>query len=554
MKLDEAVATNASGVKEKDWLAWVFLAIAWFAALGTHSLFDPDEGRYAEIPREMFASGDWITPMLNGLPYFEKPPLQYWATTALYSLVGPSEAASRFWAFALAFGCLPLTYWLARGLGFARPIAWRAVFLLAVSPFFVLLGHVNLLDQGFTFFSLVALATFLVGQNADAERHARLLITAWCALAAAVLSKGLVALVLTGGTLVLYAAVQRDATFLKRIWQPIGFALFMLLVVPWFVLVELRNPGFSQFFFVHEHFARFLTKAHRRDGPVWYFLPLVLLAVLPAFGAWRRGISSAWRDAERDGGFPALRSLVLWCAFVLVFFSVSRSKLPPYVLPLVPPLMLMLARVMDDDVRASGRALLVQTVLISLGVVAMLLFDRKRDGVVDVPVYWACGLAVASVAIAWLLRVWRRPRAQHALWMPIAMSALFAWQGLLVAYAVLPPERSSRDMVRAIRDEIRPTTRLFSVRQYRHSLSFYLGRTMTLVDYRGELDEGVRRLGEGDPLRYIGDLKTFVEVWREQKDAIAFIDSGSLDALRAEGFEGRPLAEDDPRSIVMARR
>ena len=554
MTADEATRAAPSSSKRDDWIAWFFLALAWFATIGAYSLFDPDEGRYAEIPREMWASGDWITPMLNGLPYFEKPILQYWATAALYSVFGVSEIVSRLFAFGMAFACLPLTYWLARGLNQSRDIAWRAVFFLAVSPFFILVGHINLLDQAFTFFVLAALTAFLHAQSATPDRRNLLLITAWVALAAAVLSKGIAAFVLTGGTLVLHAIVHRDRGFLARIWSLPGFLIFWILVLPWFLLVEQRNPGFSEFFFLHEHFARFLTKVHRRDGPLWYFVPILLLAMLPVFGTWRDGLVRAWREPRDTRNFPALRFLVLWCAFVFVFFSVSQSKLPPYLLPVIPPLALLLARAVDDDQRASRRTLSIQTGVIFLGVVAMLLFDRRRDGVIDPPVYWACGVSVTAIIVAWSLRWWRQPATQHAAWMPVALAAMFAWQGLLAAYAILPPERSSRALVRDIGAEIRPATRLYSVRQYRHSLSFYLGRTLILVGYKGELEEGLRRVGEITPPRYIDDLRSFVEAWNADRDAVAFIEPGVLAELQTLGFSGRRLTSDDPRSVVMARQ
>ena len=554
MTADEAVRSPSSSSKRDDRAAWFFLALAWFATIGAYSLFDPDEGRYAEIPREMWVSGDWITPMLNGLPYFEKPILQYWVTAALYSVFGVSEVVSRLFAFATAFACLPLVFWLARGLNQSREIAWRAVFFLAVSPFFILVGHINLLDQAFTLFVLIALTVFLHAQNATSVRRSQLLVVAWIALAAAVLSKGIAAFVLTGGALVLHALVHRERGFLARIWSLSGFLIFWVILLPWFLLVEQRNPGFSEFFFLHEHFARFFTKVHHRDGPLWYFVPILLLAILPMFGTWREGLARAWREPHATPSFPALRFLVLWCAFVFVFFSVSQSKLPPYLLPVIPPLVLLLARAVDDDARASRRALVIQTGIILLGVIAMLMFDRRRDGVVDPPVYWACGVSVTAIVVAWFLRWWRQPTTQHAAWMPVALAAMFAWQGLLAAYAILPPERSSRDLVQDIGSQISPATRLYSVRQYRHSLSFYLGRTLTLVDYKGELEEGLRRVGDTSPPRYIDDLHSFVEAWNAERDAVAFIEPEALTELQALGFSGRRLASDDPRSVVMARR
>src|SRR6478752_3982070 len=119
---------------------WILLGILWLASLPVRPLFDPDEGRYAEIPREMAASGDWVTPTLNDLKYFEKPPLQYWATAGLYSIFGVHEWTARVWAAVLAFLCIPLTFAFALGIGYSRNTALVAASLLAVNPYFALSG------------------------------------------------------------------------------------------------------------------------------------------------------------------------------------------------------------------------------------------------------------------------------------------------------------------------------------------------------------------------------------------------------------------------------
>src|SRR3954447_13416148 len=128
--------------------AIVALALAWSAGLEFRGLFQPDEGRYAEISREMLVSGDWITPRLDGLKYFEKPPLQYWATAAVYSAFGVSEWTARIWTVGLAFLCLPMVFgWTARLYG--QTAGFAALTALAVSPYFELIAHLNLLDAGF---------------------------------------------------------------------------------------------------------------------------------------------------------------------------------------------------------------------------------------------------------------------------------------------------------------------------------------------------------------------------------------------------------------------
>src|SRR5882724_8493821 len=247
------------------WRAWVVLGAAWFATLQTRPLLDPDEGRYAEIPREMLASGDWITPRFDGLKYFEKPPLQYWATAVAYRAFGLEQWSSRLWNVGLAFA------WVARLYGGDR--ALLALTALAVSPFFVIVGHLNLLDGAFTIWLTGAVLAFTLAQTTPpasaAER--RWMLGAWGAAALAVLSKGIVVGVLAGAALILYTLSERDTRTWRRLHPGAGLALFTAIAAPWFVVVSLRNPSFPGFFFVYEHFTRFLTTVHQRAEPWWYF-------------------------------------------------------------------------------------------------------------------------------------------------------------------------------------------------------------------------------------------------------------------------------------------
>src|SRR5262249_56118877 len=132
------------------WLPWALRAGGWFATIQLRPMLDPDEGRYAEIPREMLASGDFVTSRFNDLKYFEKPPLQYWATAGVYALFGLTEWTSRAWSVGLAFACLPLVFaWVRRLYG--DDAALTAVAALGVSPLFIVIRHLNLLDAAFTF-------------------------------------------------------------------------------------------------------------------------------------------------------------------------------------------------------------------------------------------------------------------------------------------------------------------------------------------------------------------------------------------------------------------
>ena len=310
----------------------------WFANLGGRALQHPDEGRYAEIAREMLVTQDFLTPRLNGLKYFEKPPLQYWLTAASFASFGATEWAARF-ASALAT-------WLAVvAIGYA---GWRiasptigvyAALALSGSIWYFGLAHILTLDALLCACLAVALAAFLVAQVGTISRRERLLsmLLAWAAIAGAMLTKGLVALAIPGASLVLYSLLTRDWAVWKRLELAPGLLVFAALAAPWFILVSRANPGFAQFFFVHEHVERFLTTEHHRTGAWWYFVPLVLVGLLPWIGVFISGLRGAWRlPAMQENGFAWARFCLVWTAFVFMFFSASSSKLPSYILPLFP--------------------------------------------------------------------------------------------------------------------------------------------------------------------------------------------------------------------------
>ena len=227
--------------------------VIWFSNLDSRKLIKPDEGRYAEISREMAASRDWVTPRLNGIKYFEKPPLHYWVTATAFSLFGPHEWTARLWsALSGVLGVILAWYGGQRLFGAAAGV--YAAVVLGSSLMYVVVGHLNTLDMGLTLFLFAALCAFLLAQRdqATARENAVWMHTAWAAMAGAVLSKGLVGIVIPGATLVLYTLIQRDWRPWGRLHLISGSLLFLAITAPWFVLVSMRNPEFAWFFFVHE--------------------------------------------------------------------------------------------------------------------------------------------------------------------------------------------------------------------------------------------------------------------------------------------------------------
>jgi 4-amino-4-deoxy-L-arabinose transferase-like glycosyltransferase len=525
------------------WLVWLLLALAWCASLQVRPMLDPDEGRYAEIPREMLASGDWITPRFNDLKYFEKPPLQYWATAALFAVFGLDEWSSRLWSVGLAFACLALVFaWTGRLFG--RDSALSALTALGVSPYFLVVGHLNLLDGAFTFWLTAAVLAFTVAQSAaprsSAERN--WMLAAWALAALAVLSKGIVVLVLAGGTLILYTLLERDLITWRRLHVLPGLALFLLVSAPWFVAVSLRNPSFPGFFFVHEHFARFLTTVHQRVEPWWFFLPLLFAAVVPWLVPLARGTRDAWQEAappEPAGPFRPRRFLLLYAALTLVFFSASGSKLAPYILPMVPVLAALAGAVARDPEQLARHAVRVGAGFVPLVAAGLLVYSARRNSYVPrEALTWAFAASAASLAALAALPLLRGRRLSTVV--ATVAAASLAWQFLLCEYTAIPPSRSARDLVDAVRPFIDPHTALYSVGQYRETISPYLGRTLQLAGYEGELRFGL----DEEPSRRMSTAQ-FAARWSAGGPAVAFFDPGVWDTWRRRGLPGRVIAADN---------
>jgi 4-amino-4-deoxy-L-arabinose transferase-like glycosyltransferase len=317
----------------------------------------------------MVASGDWTTPRLNDIKYFEKPALQYWATAAAYTLFGEHQWTARLWSALTGFLGVLMVFFTGRRL-FGEEAGWNSALVLASSLLYVLIGHVNTLDMGVSFLLSAAVCAFCLAQSdaSAARERRRWMLAAWAALALALLSKGLIGLVLPGAALVLYILIERDWRLARGLHLAPGLALFLAITVPWFVAVSLANPEFARFFFIHEHFERFLTKQHGRYQAPYYFLPVLLAGMLPWTVTLVDALARAWKRAP-EKRFQAQRFLLLWAAVVFVFFSASSSKLVSYILPLFPALALLTGARLA---RIGARALAWQALPAALAGIAVL--------------------------------------------------------------------------------------------------------------------------------------------------------------------------------------
>lgn len=530
-------------------------AAVWFSNIEYRKLVNPDEGRYAEIPREMVASGDWTTPRLNGIKYFEKPALQYWATATAYTLFGEHAWTARLWSVLTGFLGVFMVFFTGRRL-FGTGAGWYAALVLGSSLLWVLIGHVNTLDMGVSFFLSAAVCAFLLAQqdSADAGARGRWMLAAWTAAALAVLSKGLIGLALPGTTLVLYVLIERDWRLAGRLHLAAGTTLLLALTLPWFVAVSRANPEFFHFFFIHEHFERFLTKQAGRYQPPWYFIPVLLAGMLPWTLTLIDALARSWKREPRQR-FQVQRFLLLWSAVVFVFFSASDSKLVSYILPIFPALALLIGVRLTQ---LGARALAWQALPAALSGVAVLalLPGIERYASREVPAamfhdyaYWlmpaAVSLVAGAAACAWLAAR-RKPNAAIAV---LACAGLAFAQLALSGHESLSRANSAYYIAQQIKPELKPDMPFYSVDTYDQSLQFYLRRTTTMVAYKDELGFGIAQ----EPEKFIPDVARFEQIWNADHDALALMSPGIYDKMRAQGLPMRLVAR-DTRRVIVARR
>ena len=315
-------------------------AIAFFFGLGRLSLVGPDEPRFAEAAREMFVTGDYITPRVAGEAAFDKPALLYWAIAGAFRLFGVNEFAARLPSALAALVCVLFLYHaIARTLSYR--LAWIAAMALATTLFFIGLSRAVIMDMTFT--ATVAVALFCVYVCSITTGRTRLLYwtTAAVATGMSVLAKGLIGILLIAGiSIITYGLTRQPRGLNWRAWA-MGFVIFLAIVALWYVPVTLVNGhAFIDEFIIKHHFRRFLTNRYQHPQPVWFF-PAVTLAGLLPWTFFLLPATARLRRIKPRSGEPKDTLLTLawiWLLVPLIFFSISQSKLPSYILPAFPAL------------------------------------------------------------------------------------------------------------------------------------------------------------------------------------------------------------------------
>jgi 4-amino-4-deoxy-L-arabinose transferase-like glycosyltransferase len=534
-------------------LLWLLAAVLWFGPLDSTHLFEPDEGRYGEIPREMVASGDWVTPRLDAIKYFEKPPLQYWASALALRLFGQHEWSVRLWPALAGFLGLVLSGALARRLYDGRT-ALLTVIIQGSSLLYLALGRIVTLDMSLCFSLQIAMTALVLlaqrtppgpagGPVGVAAGRWRWPVMLGVGVTLAVLSKGLVGILIPGAVAALYMVWMRDWTLPWRAQQWWTLLVLAVLGAPWFLLVAARNPEFAHFFFIVQHVERFVSRAgFDRYEPAWFFVPVLLLGFLPWTTLLPRALLQAWNAAR--SGERASAMLLVWAGFVFAFFSVSQSKLIPYILPMVPALALLCGRSLAamSAVRMARHLTLIVLLGGALGLLILLLWPLPAAAHL---VAQASSRSILGYACAWLLLAagaalgvhWARQARPLA---AAAAAGLGAWmmaQSALLATEQLPRMQQLVRLEQRTLPWIGNSTHIYCVNDYWQPLPYYWRRPCTLVGYRGELDFGLQQ----EPWLARSTLEQFASEWRSQSDALAILRPADFLQLQALGLPMRVI-------------
>jgi len=546
-------------------LCAMLAAILYLPALGRPALWEPDEGRYAEIAREMVLAHDYVTPRDNWVRYFEKPPLVYWAEAFSIRLLGANEFAVRLPAALSSVAEVTVTAALGEAM-FGAAVGLAAAMVLALSPLVFGFARFATLDPTLALFITAALGAFWAAARPPGFESAasrRWFLLSATLVAAGTLTKGPVALVLTGAIGLAWLLTERRAREILRMPWLGAIAIYGAIVAPWFVLAARRNPEFLRFFFIHEHVERYLENTEHGWGPyffvvvtiagMWpwiYFVPMGVRELMRA----RTGGHDAAAPEQRPEAQGALAFMLWWFGIILIFFSIPRAKLGSYILPALAPLAIVagcaLCRLPRLGVsglrRLFGTLALFNLAATAAVAIARIYFASHAEAMLLADALAAMAMLTAA-SLACLAIVWRG-RCVAAATGALALGVVMALGVMVKTRTDAQPLGSYRELARAIAPYLRPGCRLASYRHFVQSLPFYTGHREALVDYRGEL--APFGLGPDARASFIATDADLAQLWHGPACAVLVVNRNDLPHVRAllgsaatvVGCEGKKLA------------
>ncbi len=487
-----------TGARTLTVLAVAVALVCCLARLGAYPLLQPDEGRNAEVAREMDARGEWLVPTYDGLPYLDKPAFYFRLVGLSLAAFGENETAARLPGALAALAVLALAYGFARRSYGARAAA-LTVLVVGTTPLVVAFARIVIFDMVLAVCVVAAiLAGYVAEEREGAPRARRYLLGAACA-GIATLVKGPVGFLLPVLVLAGFHVLNRSPGAIRRLFAPLNLLVFFAIVLPWFFGVAHRRPDFPYYGLVEESLHRFTSPQFHRSAPVWYYVPVIAGVFFPWSLLLPESLAAAWRARAR--WTRPDRLLIAWVLVAVVFFSLSQSKLPGYVLTAVVALGILVARVLDLAFAPEGRARrLVLRGAVALAVLAalgagLLALSRSTPGGLPALLHLRGGdvqrLASAGGALLWTFAILAAAAAVAAARRDVRVAAgalalpplllLTVGFGAARAYA---EASSARPLARQL-PALPPDAEVACLQCLPNGLPFYLRRTVTVITADG---------------------------------------------------------------------
>lgn len=532
--------TNHPINRDHTWwidLFWIGFGLTFIYALflGTRPLFVPDEGRYAEIAREMVANGDYITPYLNGIKYFEKPILFYWLSAAMIKIGGLNLWALRTTNVLLGVICCLNTYWTTRTL-YDRTTGVLAALLLGSSTLFCVMSHMISLDLPVTVFLTLCLNAFLLAIHQPPSRHRHLLLLAAATFAAcAVLIKGLIGIVFPCLIVGAWIALMNEWRLLRHLYLPTCILVFLLVAAPWHLLVGQRNPEFYYFYFIKQHFLRYTMLKVGHYQPVWFFIPNLIIGFFPWImllpQAIKNALPTTW-STRREKSTELF--FLLWAVIIFAFFSFSKSKLIPYIVPVMPPLAMLVAiyvrKALNQPATKGMKFGFCFMAAFAIAVSALLIYFPRHSRLPDpetATLYLTIAAALLSVGFLLACLAALNNKILRAIVIAIVTNSLF----LVIIQAAMPAidTRTILPLANIIKQVAKPDEEIIAYNQYYQDLPFYLQRRVTILNWKNEMSYGMQHQDTREWM--ITDL-TFWQRWHGPKRVFAMMGTVDYDRFK----------------------
>ncbi|NRA90309.1 MAG: phospholipid carrier-dependent glycosyltransferase [Simkaniaceae bacterium] len=481
----------------KDLVSLVLLISLFFGAfLGTRPLSVPDEGRYTEIPREMVVTGDYITPRLNGVKYFEKPALMYWLTASSIKNFGINKWALRFWPALFALIGALATYLFGRRF-YNRQTGIAASLILSSTLLYYAHSRILILDMPVSVFLTLTLFSFFAAVFESNQHRKRLFLAGFFTFSAgALLTKGLMGIALPGCIILIWSFISKKTEALKLAFNPWGILWFLALALPWHILASLKNPEFFDFYIIHEQILRFLTSVHKRVQPFWFFAPIVLVGLFPWVGFLPTTLKETYQSIKSKSPTHLTDLfLVIWICFIFLFFSAASSKLIPYIVPIFPALALLIGRVVAkaweakqfQDYKLSLNLFRIVTITLILAAPIALYYEEQLNNTLVTP-YAAMMVSILFIGLLCTF-IFQHKKKMKATLLSIGLSGALMYLPLNKAWVHLEG-RSIHPIAMTLKEQLDPEDLVISWHRYYQDLPPYIERITYVVDYLTEMSFG----------------------------------------------------------------